>query len=322
MKKFLKLFISLIATISCTLCFTACDFDLGSIFGDIGGGSYLRKDMSAESIASIVRHIDQNVMDSDDYVNFQSTYTCDYNNTNYNYSKKYNIDMKVNGNAEVGEVFALIDFYTYYAQEDGQYGRDMTIKYCIVRTGTGTYCNNYRVYMNLGGQTYSATYSGMLDKIEQEGVNYSVPTYTFPMLDILENDGGYYYYILLMAYAEAYYGDQVASTTDNPFIYCLHDLNGELFVNTLKKFNENSKNQGYSLYASGENSYKLVRKYKDLFETYDEVSYFTINDNGTYTYKMEDNYKTTNPARGPYTSLATYDFKPLTTTIEIPSWAN
>lgn len=320
MKKLLNRIILLATVLVMALSFTACDFDLSSIFGD---GNYSKKEITSESVSSIKSNITENTLNNLSYLKYESTYNYDYNKSGeYVYNTKYDVNMKVNGSAVIGEVFALIEFKTFYSQPDGLHGRDKLVKFCIVRTSSGVNYSDYTVYMNIDGQTYSASYSGMINRIEAADLWVS-NTGNYPMVEALdyEEDQGAYFEVLY-AYAEAVSGSQIVSTLDNPFIYCLHNFNKDNFIGILESLDEYSKNKGYSLYASKGNSYKIKRYLNDtkFLEKYDEESYLTINDDKTYSYKYEGFYETKNPARN-FNYTTKNELKPFTAAIERPSWS-
>lgn len=326
MKKLLKLATSITAVLALVFSLTGCFLE------DLGIGSSLkRQSINAETITTLRENIQSTTLPNSSNLKFEASYDYEYNSTNqYVYTTKYEVDMKVNGEANVGEVFAYIEFDTEYSQQDGTHGRDLLIKYCIVRVGAGDSYNDYKVYMNLGGQTYSGTFYQIiatLEDIEENGSDlyFSGTRHNYDMLDVLDysDNANFYddYFGTLYDFATAMYGNYVVSTTDNPFIHCLHYFNLDGFIRTLNNLDENSK--GYTLYAS-DNAYRVKRSYVDsryFREEYKLDDKLTVHEDGTYTFESEYKYSTANPARAHQTEIE-QELKPLTGTIQIPSWAN
>ena len=316
MKKFIRLITTFILVLVSSLSLTAC-------FGGDGdySASYKSTEITTQNTETISRDIKSRVLNNDSYSKYVSTYKYEYNSKIYNYTTKYDLLMKVNGEAELGEAYAFMELKSFYEQEDGNYGRDLDLKYCIVKTGDGIMFSDYTVYLLLGGNTYSATFEEMHDKIEEEDIYLSGSRYDDEMscaFDYELTQGGYFETII--GYTMAIYGDDVVSTLDNPFIYCLHDLNKGSFIDALYSLDSSSKNKGFRLY-SADNAYKLTRKYSDkkFREDYDNASYIKIFEDGTYAYKYRGVYETGNPARA-FKSNTEKELKPLNENIEVPTW--
>lgn len=318
MKKFLNILLAFTIIISSVFSLTACSFGDGDY-----KASYKKQTITRESVSSIMDTIEKNTIENLSYSKYEATYKSDYKSNTYDYNTKYDVSMKVNGDAKVGEVFAYIELKSVYEQSDGQHGRDLLVKYCIVRISEGKNFSDYKVYMNIGEETHSATFSEMHDKIAEEDVYLEGETENLDVSNILDytySQGRYFE--TLYGYGMAITGGDIVSTLDNPLIFCLHEFNKENFVYTLSELTESSKNYGWALYSAGDSAFKITRKYDDkkFLESYDSTAYLKINEDGTYSHKLIDGYKTENPARA-FEYKTERELKPLSTAIEVPSWA-
>ena len=98
MKKFLKLAVSLMLVLTTVFTLTGCSFDLSF---------YKKEEATSEKVSEITASINEKISEnSPSYYKYEAVYNHDYTNTVYNYNTKYNVKMKVNGEAQVGEVFA------------------------------------------------------------------------------------------------------------------------------------------------------------------------------------------------------------------------
>ena len=144
MKKFIRLITTFVLVLVATLSLTAC-------FGGDGdySASYKSTEITTQNTETISRDIKSRVLNNDSYSKYVSTYKYEYNSKIYNYTTKYDLLMKVNGEAELGEAYAYMELKSFYEQEDGNYGRDLDLKYCIVKTGDGIMFSDYTVYLLL-----------------------------------------------------------------------------------------------------------------------------------------------------------------------------
>jgi hypothetical protein len=145
------------------------------------------------------------------------------------------------------------------------------------------------------------------------------------MTDILDEDDIYdSYYNMLISFAELKYGDWLVSSGDNPLVNCSHEYNKDAFLNTLNDLDSSSANNGYSLYTSGDNSFRIKRQKTfsqyGIKEEYKLESTITVHEDKTYTYKSSNYYKTNNPSRLAEVTKE-YELKPITGSIEKPAWA-
>lgn len=326
MKRLLKLAISLALILATVLSLASCSF-INNLLGIDDDGDYKadykEQELTASNVVAAKNTIKEKVTNAS-FGKFVATYTSDYESTSeYKYNTKYDVTMKVNADAAVGEVFAYIKLKSVYSQPDGNHGRDVTAEYCIVRISDGEYYSDYKVYLNIGGQTYSESYEQMITRIEEADIYLYGGGQNLTMkgaLDYQNNQGDYFQ--MLYAYAEAVTGNEIVSINDNPFIYCLHEFNIISFSSVLDGLDTTSADKGYKLFTAGDNMLKIKRKYDDnkFLEYYDELHYLKINDDGTYSHKCIDNYETKNPARARI-SKTVKELKPLTGAIEVPTWA-
>ena len=316
MKKFIRLITTFVLSVATVLSFTACSLGDGDY-----AAAYKSTEINSTNIENICEDIEYKTIENVSYNQYVSKYKYEYYSKIYKYTTKYDLLMKVNGEAEMGEVFAYMELKSFYEQEDGRFGRDLDLKYCIVKTDDGELFTDYTVYLLLGGQTYSAGFYEMHEKIEEEDIYLSGSSDNYYMSSILNYNSTYgEYFETLLGYTMAIYQGDIVSTTDNPFIYCLHDLNKGSFKDAIYGLTNTSAKKGYKLY-SAENAYKLTRKYNDkkFLENYDNASYIKFFENGTYAYKYKGTYETGNPARA-FKSTTEKELKPLAETIEIPTW--
>ncbi|MBR6737361.1 MAG: hypothetical protein IKL82_03240 [Clostridia bacterium] len=314
MKKLLKLATAITAVIMCAISLVGC------------GGSFSKAEITDETLSTYSQTVRHNTLSNTSNTKYEATYKYDKKGSSYN--TKYDVKMKVNGDAGIGEVFALIEFNTFYTQDDGNHGRDLLIQYAIVRSTSGNYYSNYKINMVLGKQsssenTFSVTFSDMVDALIDDG--YWCSTESRYMTDILDDDDIFdSYYNMLIAFAELKYGDYLVSSGDNPLVFCSHAYNKGGFLNTLNDLDSNSSNNGYSLYSSGDNAFRIKRKKTfsnyGITEEYKLESTITVHEDKTYTYKSYDYYKTNNPARLAEVTKE-HELKPITGTIEKPAWA-
>lgn len=103
----------------------------------------------------------------------------------------------------------------------------------------------------------------------------------------------------------------------------MHYCHKTAFLSTLSELGPSSANRGYELY-SADNMYKIKREFKDkkdaFVEEFDNVSYFVINEDGTYAYKYVGSYLIETPAKN-FTTATDKELKPLTEAIAFPDWA-
>lgn len=316
MKKFIKMAVCLMFVLTTVFTMTGCKF---------GGFDYLSfymiKKITAENISEIETKIDEKTVDNGSYLKYEATYKYDYENMGYSYNTKYDVHMKVNGEAQVGEVFAYIEFRSFYDQEGDEHDRDYLFKYCILRDSEGENYSDYLVAVNVGDQLFGATYSDMVQAIEDSGdyVNADMSNQSMSNALELNNYNGNDYFEILIAWTQIVIENEIVSTNDNPFIFCLHEFNKGSFIGTLNDLNPNST-RGYTLFASGDRKFKIARTYNDsqTKEKYDNASYLKIHDDGTYSYKYIGEY-TSNPGRN-FKFKKEQELKPLSGVIEIPSW--
>ena len=318
MRKIIRLTLALAIVLASVLSLTACSFGDGEY-----KASYKKTETTYEKVSQIRDVITDSIHFDFSTSKYQSTYNYEYTNKKYEYTTKYDVLMKVNTDAGVGEVFAYMELKSFYEQADGLHGRDLDIKYCIVREGEGNYYSDYKVYMLLDGQTYNATFNEMHEKIQEQDVYLSGSMFDEEMFYALnyESTQGSYFETIL-GYTMAITGGDVVSTLDNPFIYCLHGLNLGEFLDTLYGLDESSSSYGYTFYTAP-NAYKIKRNYSDrkYGEASEFVSYLKINADGTYAYKRDGSYKVDNAGRA-FEYSNKKELKPLLETIELPAWIN
>ncbi len=314
MKKLLKLATIITAILTCAISLVGC------------GGNFSKVDITDETLSNYNQIVRNNTLSNSSYSNYEATYK--YERKASSYTTKYDVKMKVNGNAGIGEVFALIEFDTFYTQDDNQYGRDLLVKYAIVRSSNGAYYSDYKINMVLGEQatnenTFSVTFSEMVNALLDDG--YWCSTDNEYMTDILDEDDIFdSYYNMLISFAELKFGDFIVSSGDNPLVNCSHAYNKDMFLETLNDLDSNSANNGYTLHSSKDNAFKIKRKKNfsqyGITEEYKLESTLTIHEDKTYTYKCYDYYKTNNPARLAEVTEE-YELKPISGTIQKPAWA-
>lgn len=319
MKRFLNLFLSLAVLLATVLSLTACS---------LGGGEYKamykKQSITLGGVSSMIESINDKTLSDASYSKYEATYKSDYENDAYDFTTKYEVKMKVNGEANVGEVLAYIELKSFYEQSDGLHGRDILIKYCIVRVTDGNTYNDYKIYMNIGEETYSGTFNEVIDYIDQEDVYFPGNPSNLEASNILDYEptqGDYYQ--TLYSFALAVTGQDAVSTLDNPIIFCLHAFNKGNFLDTMRDLNESSTSDGWTLYSAGDSAYKITRKYSDkrfFLEECKSTAFLKIHNDGTYSHKLVYEYKTENPARAHETKTER-ELKPLSGVIEIPSWA-
>ncbi|MBE6703035.1 MAG: hypothetical protein E7585_06465 [Ruminococcaceae bacterium] len=324
MKLFLKTMLSCALALIMLLSLVSCSLLGGGDDGDFKA-NYKKQEITADAVSVIKSNLESKLAENSSYLKYTATYHYDLENSGsgYVYNNKYDVTMQVNGDAAVGEVFAYIELKSVYSQPDGNAGRDVFVKFCIVRTGEGENYSDYKVFVNLDDQTYSATFGEMLQAIEEADIYYVSGGTDEAMKDALDYEiGDGEYFEIILAYAATVSGKELVSITDYPFIYCLHDFNKDSFLSMLSELNQNSGDKGYKLYTDGDNKIKVTRKYKDkkFLEEYDNASYLWLNDDGTYSYRCVDMYKTDNPARAKIVNTEQV-LNPLTDTIALPAWA-
>lgn len=323
MKLFLKMMLSCVLALVMLLSLVSCSLLGGGDDGEFKA-DYEKQEITAEAVSAIKSGLESKIAENGSYLKYAATYHYDLQNSGsgYVFNTKYDVTMQVNGDAAVGEVFAYIELNSFYSQPDGQAGRDVFVKFCIVRTGEGENYSDYKVFVNLDDQTYSATFDEMLQKLDEADVYVSGGNDN-PMklaLDYESSNGDYFE--IITAYAAAASGKEIVSLLDNPFIYCLHEFNKNSFLNMLDGLDQNSGSKGYKLYTEGDNKVKVTRKYEDkkFLEEHDNASYLWINEDGTYSYHCVDMFKTDNPAKAKVVNTEQL-LNPLTGTIALPAWA-
>jgi len=323
MKSLLKALCSCTLALVMLLSLVSCSIFGGDDDGDFKA-HYKKQEISASAISTIKNNLNSKLVENGSYLKYTATYNYDleHSGSGYEYNTKYDVTMQVNGNAAVGEVFAYIELKSVYSQPDGQAGRDVFVKFCIIRINDGENYSDYKVFVNLDDKTYSATFNEMLQIIE-EADSYYVVSDNKDMKSALDYDiGNGEYFEIIIAYASAVADKEIVSVTDYPLIHCLHDFNKDSFLDMLSGLDANSAEKGYKLYTDGENKVKVTRKYDDkkFLEQYDTASYLWLNDDGTYSYRCVDMYKTDNPARAKTVNTEQV-LNPLTGTVSLPAWA-
>ena len=323
MKAFLKFFCSCTLALVMLVSLVSCSMFGGNDDGDFKA-DYKKQEITTSTLSAIKNNLASKLVENGSYLKYAATYHYDLENSGsgYEYNTKYDVTMKVNGEAAVGEVFAYIELKSVYSQPDGNHGRDVFVKFCIVRISDGDKYSDYKVFVNLDDKTYSATFDEMLQVID-EADSYYVSAENEDMKLALDYEkGNGTYFEVIIAYATAVAEKEIVSLLDYPFIHCLHDFNKGSFIDMLSGLNNSSAEKGYKLYTDGDNKIKVTRKYDDkkFLEAYDNASYLWINDDGTYSYRCVDMYKTENPAKAK-TVNTEQELSPLTGTISLPSWA-
>ncbi len=323
MKAFIKTICSCALALTMLISLVSCSLFGGDDDGDFAA-DYQNQEITPETASSIRSTLESKALENSSYLKYAVTYRYDLESTRkgYEYNNKYDINMQVNGEAAVGEVFAYIELKSVYTQPDGESSRDVLVKLCVVRTGAGENYSDYKVFVNIDDKTYGATFDEMLEAI-READRHSVSGADDVMKYALDYEKGYgNYFEVITAYADAVAGREIVSASDYPLFNCLHKFNKDDFLDTLSELTESSAKRGYKLYTDGENKVKLTRKYDDKknMEEYDEAYWLWINDDGTYSYHSKKMYKTDNPGRARIANTEQV-LTPITGTITLPAWA-
>lgn len=323
MKSFIKIICSCTLALTMLLSLASCSIFGGDDDGDFAA-DYKKQEITAETASSVRSTLESKVAENSSYLKYAATYSYELESTKegYEYTNKYDISMQVNGEAAVGEAFAYIELKSVYTQPDGKSGRDVLVKFCVVRTSEGEKYSDYKVFVNIDDKTYGATFEEMLEAI-READTHSVSENDGTMkyaLDYEKGNGDYFE--VITAYAAAVAGKEIVSTSDYPLINCLHEFNKDNFLNVLSELDGFSADKGYKLYTDGENKAKLTRKYSDKknMEEYDKAYWLWINEDGTYSYHAKEMYKTDNPGRARIANTE-QAITPITGAITLPAWA-
>lgn len=327
MKKLLKIAISLTLVLATVFALASCSmFGGDDEVGEEFKAKYKKQEITTDGVAALKTNVVSKAKGVDSYNKYVATYKYKYHHTGSDlvYDNEYDVMMKVNLEAAVGEALAYIEFKSVYSQPDGLHGRDFSAKYTIVRISEGTNYSDYKVFLNTADQTFGATFDEMIDKIDEADVYLSISDDNEPMKDAFsyEKNNGRYFEVLY-AYTMAVTGKDIISTSDNPFIYCLHEFNKDSFTSVLGGLDANSAKKGYKLFTSGDNMIKITRNSEDnqfFLEKHDNATYFRLYDDGTYAYRFAGTYLSENPARG-FSSDTEQELKPLAEAIALPDWA-